>query len=63
VARLNADGTKTTLAARFLGKRLNSPNDLVVKSNGDLYFTDRSGAIRARNSISAGFTDSRRARN
>lgn len=32
--------TKTTLAARFDGKRLNSPNDLVFRSNGDLYFTD-----------------------
>ncbi len=40
VARLNADKTKTTLADRYEGKRLNSPNDLVYKSNGDLYFTD-----------------------
>jgi gluconolactonase len=41
VSRLEADGkTKTTLADRFEGKRLNSPNDLVYKSNGDLYFTD-----------------------
>ena len=40
LARLDADGTKTTLAARHLRKRLNSPNDLAVKSNGDLYFTD-----------------------
>jgi gluconolactonase len=41
VARLNDDGkTKTTLIDRFEGKRLNSPNDLVYKSNGDLYFTD-----------------------
>jgi gluconolactonase len=40
VARLEADGRKTTLAARYLGRRLNSPNDLVFKSNGDLYFTD-----------------------
>jgi gluconolactonase len=31
---------KTTLAHRFLGKRLNSPNDGAYKSNGDLYFTD-----------------------
>ena len=30
----------TTLADRFEGKRFNSPNDLVFKSNGDLYFTD-----------------------
>jgi len=32
--------TKITLAARFNGKRFNSPNDLVFRSNGDLYFTD-----------------------
>jgi gluconolactonase len=31
---------KTTLAAKYEGKRLNSPNDAVYKSNGDLYFTD-----------------------
>lgn len=31
---------KTVLAERFEGKRLNSPNDGVMKSNGDLYFTD-----------------------
>lgn len=30
----------TTLAAEYQGKRLNSPNDAVFKSNGDLYFTD-----------------------
>lgn len=40
VARLEANGKKTTLADRFEGKRFNSPNDLVYKSNGDLYFTD-----------------------
>ena len=41
VARLNeAKFTKTTLADRFEGKRLNSPNDLVYRANGDLYFTD-----------------------
>lgn len=40
VARLNENGTKTTLADRYRGKRLNSPNDLVFRSNGDLYFTD-----------------------
>jgi gluconolactonase len=41
VSRLEADGkTKTTLADKFEGKRLNSPNDLVYLSNGDLYFTD-----------------------
>jgi gluconolactonase len=40
IARLEKDGRKTTLADRYEGKRLNSPNDLVFKSNGDLYFTD-----------------------
>jgi gluconolactonase len=41
VARLESDRkTKTTLADRYEGKRLNSPNDGVFKSNGDLYFTD-----------------------
>jgi gluconolactonase len=40
VYRLQSDGTKRTLADRYEGKRLNSPNDLCFKSNGGLYFTD-----------------------
>jgi gluconolactonase len=42
VSRLDSwDGkSKTTLADRYKGKPLNSPNDGVFKSNGDLYFTD-----------------------
>ena len=36
----NPDGTTTVLADRYQGKRLNSPNDLVYKSDGSLYFTD-----------------------
>jgi gluconolactonase len=41
VSRLEKDGkTKSTLADHWDGKRLNSPNDGVFKSNGDLYFTD-----------------------
>ncbi len=40
VARLGKDGTFTTLADKYEGKRLNSPNDLVYHPNGDLYFTD-----------------------
>jgi gluconolactonase len=41
VYRLERDGkTRTTLADRYMGKRLNSPNDLAFRSNGDLYFTD-----------------------
>ena len=40
IYRLQSDGTKKTLADKYEGKRLNSPNDLCYKSNGDLYFTD-----------------------
>jgi gluconolactonase len=40
VVRLEADGGETVLADRYEGKRLNSPNDLVYKSDGALYFTD-----------------------
>jgi gluconolactonase len=39
IARLTS-GKLSTLVDRFEGKRINSPNDLVVKSNGDIYFTD-----------------------
>jgi gluconolactonase len=38
--KLEKNGPKTTLVDRYEGKRFNSPNDLVYKSNGDLYFTD-----------------------
>jgi gluconolactonase len=40
ITRLNADKARTVFADRYQGKRLNSPNDLVFRSNGDLYFTD-----------------------
>ncbi len=40
VSREEKNGKKTTLAHKFMGQRLNSPNDLAYKSNGDLYFTD-----------------------
>jgi gluconolactonase len=40
VSRLEKGGGKKTLADSYIGKRLNSPNDAVVKSNGDIYFTD-----------------------
>jgi gluconolactonase len=41
VARLGADGKSfETLVDKYMGKRLNSPNDLVFAKNGDLYFTD-----------------------
>jgi gluconolactonase len=40
IARVEADRSFATVSGRFEGRRLNSPNDLVVRSNGDLYFTD-----------------------
>jgi gluconolactonase len=40
VVRLEKNGEVTVLADRYQGKRLNSPNDLVYRSDGALYFTD-----------------------
>ena len=40
VVRIEADGTTTVLADKCDGKRLNSPNDVAIKSDGTLYFTD-----------------------
>ncbi len=40
VSRLEPDGSVTVLASEFEGRRLNSPNDAVYKSDGALYFTD-----------------------
>lgn len=54
VARLNDSlFTKTTLASHFEGKRFNSPNDLVFRSNGDLYFTDPPFGLRGLNNDKA----------
>ncbi|MGK9262159.1 SMP-30/gluconolactonase/LRE family protein [Sinorhizobium meliloti] len=40
VTRTEVDGSITVLADRFEGRRLNSPNDVVVKSDGTIWFTD-----------------------
>jgi gluconolactonase len=40
LVRHSADGTRSVLASHYEGRELNSPNDLVVRSNGDVYFTD-----------------------
>src|SRR5438067_3502506 len=40
VSRTEKDGTVVTLAERWEGKRFNSPNDLAIKSDGSIYFTD-----------------------
>jgi gluconolactonase len=40
VARYEPDGSRTTIVDRYKGKRLNSPNDIVVASDGAIWFTD-----------------------
>ncbi len=45
VSRTEFDGTRTVLADRYEGKRFNSPNDVVVKSDGSIWFTDPSYGI------------------
>ena len=40
VAREERDGSTTVVASTFHGRRLNFPNDIVVKSDGAIYFTD-----------------------
>jgi len=46
VARIEKDGKRTIMADRFEGKRFSGPNDVVVKSNGALYFTDSISGLR-----------------
>ena len=45
VVRTEHDGTQTVLASHWQGKRLNSPNDVVVHSDGGVWFTDPSYGI------------------
>lgn len=45
VSRYEIDGSRTILADSYGGKRLNSPNDVVVKSDGSIWFTDPSYGI------------------
>jgi hypothetical protein len=40
VVRLEKDGTRTVLADRYEGKRFSGPNDVAIKSDGAIYFTD-----------------------
>lgn len=40
VARYDQDGTRSELATHFEGRELNSPNDIVMYSDGSIYFTD-----------------------
>jgi gluconolactonase len=47
VTRLEHDGTVTTLASRFEGGRFNSPNDVVVRSDGSIWFSDPAYGIES----------------
>jgi len=47
VSRTEHDGSITTLADRWQGKRLNSPNDVVVRSDGSIWFTDPAYGIES----------------
>lgn len=49
IARLEKNGQVTVLARYYNYRRFNSPNDLVFKSNGDLYFTDPTYGLEKRN--------------
>ena len=40
LVRFEGDGTETVIASEFNGEKLNSPNDLVLRADGNLYFTD-----------------------
>ena len=46
--RIDRDGAIQVLASHYGGRELNSPNDVVVKSNGDIYFTDPASGRSAR---------------
>ena len=46
LVRIEKDGRRTVLADRFEGKRFGGPNDVVVKRDGAIYFTDGNGSLR-----------------
>ena len=48
VTRTEEDGRVVTLADRFEGKRFNSPNDLIVRSDGSIWFTDPTYGLKDR---------------
>ena len=48
IDRIEKNGARTVLADRYEGKRLGGTNDLVVKSDGAIYFTDGFGGMRER---------------
>ncbi len=45
IFRFEPDGSITTIASNYQGKKLNSPNDIVVRSDGSIYWTDSAGGL------------------
>jgi len=45
IFRFEHDGSITTIASKYDGKKLNSPNDIVVRSDGSTYWTDSAGGL------------------
>jgi len=56
IARIESTGEETILAATYTGKKLNSPNDVVVKSDGSIFFTDSPFNIPAGQKAELGFS-------
>jgi gluconolactonase len=48
IDRIEKGGKRTVLADRYEGKRFNGPNDVVVRNDGAIYFTDTYGGLRLR---------------
>jgi gluconolactonase len=46
IDRIEKNGKRVVLADRYEGKRLNGPNDVIVKKNGTIYFTETFGGLR-----------------
>jgi gluconolactonase len=46
IDRIEKNGKRTVLADRFEGKQFNGPNDVIVKKNGTIYFTETFGGLR-----------------
>jgi gluconolactonase len=56
ITRLEPNGTRTVLASKVDGKRLNSPNDLIVHGNGSIYFSDPTWGLSDPSQSELGFT-------
>ncbi len=52
ILRMERDGSITELASHYQGKRINAPNDLVVRSDGSIYWSDTIGGALSRPGMS-----------